>query len=475
MFPMTNEERAQLRSLNSKLEKHAPANQTVGSYYKGTYRTRMLGLGLPPVAQQMIPRVGWAATVVDTLEERLELLGWADSSGNDDDELRDVYRDSGVLSESSAAHIDALVHGIGFLTVTAGGRGESKVLIRAHSATSTTADIDHRTGLVRSAVTHHSATSATLWGPELIVELARETENGTWGVVARIEHGMGATPVVALVNKTRAGDRRGRSEITPAVVSSIDSATRTLLAMDVNREFLSVPSRYALGMDVDQFEGADGQAADAWKLVSTRMLVAPRDEDGELPSFGEFSSVSAGPYLEQVRGLAEVLAAEAGIPASYLGIEASTPSSADAIRQREARLIRKAERRISQFGRGWAVVGRMVRAILADASFYDVDAPTPRWADPATPTVAATADAMTKLVGAGVVPVCDVVWERLGFSDTEIQRMEAVLTRQNAANRLSALAGLASGASSQAVAAAAGEEGTPSVTEDPDAALTEGE
>ena len=70
MFPMTNDERAQLRSLNAKLEKHAPANRTAGEYYKGTYRTRMLGLGLPPVARQMIPRVGWAATVVDTLGRR---------------------------------------------------------------------------------------------------------------------------------------------------------------------------------------------------------------------------------------------------------------------------------------------------------------------------------------------------------------------------------------------------------------------
>ena len=93
-------------------------------------------------------------------------------------------------------------------------------------------------------------------------------------VAERIPHSMGRVPLVAVVNRTRAGDRRGRSEITPGIITAINSATRALRAMDVNREFFSTPQRYGIGLSEENFEGVD-----SWKLISTRMLLAPRDEE----------------------------------------------------------------------------------------------------------------------------------------------------------------------------------------------------
>ena len=452
MALLNADDRALVKGLSDLLAGYDYGNQRREAYYRGRYYAPSLGISIPPNSVLNKVTVGWAATVVDTIEERIEFLGWSDASGEDDELLASVYESSDVGSESSAVHSDALMYGIGFLSVTAGGPGEPEVLVRAHSARSTTAEINARTGLVEAGITYHSDREATLWKPDEVVELSRDSEHGLWGVVERIPHSMGRVPLVAVVNRTRAGDRRGRSEITPGIISAINSATRALRAMDVNREFFSTPQRYGIGLSEENFEGVD-----SWKLISTRMLLAPRDEEeGTEPKFGEFSTVSPGPYLDQIKGLASLVATESGIPESYFNIPHSNPTSADAVRAMENRLIKRAERRCRQFTRPWVEVGRLARAV-ATGKLDIEDSPRVRWADPATPTLAATTDAMVKAVQSGVLPVNEVVWRRMGLTDHEIESIEAVQAEARAGERLLRLAGVARGASEEALMAAGGE------------------
>jgi hypothetical protein len=49
------------------------------------------------------------------------------------------------------------------------------------------------------------------------------------------------------------------------------------------------------------------------------------------------------------------------------------------------------------------------------------------WSDPATPTYAQKADAVTKLVGAGILPV-EQAWEDLGYSSAQQGRMQQMRT-----------------------------------------------
>ena len=452
MALLNEDDRALVKSLSHRLAGHDYGNQRREAYYRGRYYAPSLGIGIPPNSVLNKVTVGWAATVVDTIEERIEFLGWSDAAGEDDELLASIYEASDIGSESSAVHSDALMYGIGFLSVTAGGPGEPEVLVRAHSARSTTAEINARTGLVEAGITYHSNREATLWKPDEVVELSRDSEHGLWEAVERVPHSMGRVPLVAVVNRTRAGDRRGRSEITPGIISAINSATRALRAMDVNREFFSTPQRYGIGLSEENFEGVD-----SWKLISTRMLLAPRDEEeGTEPKFGEFSTVSPGPYLDQIKGLASLVATESGIPESYFNIPHSNPTSADAVRAMENRLIKRAERRCRQFTRPWVEVGRLARAVAT--GHLDVeDSPRVRWADPATPTLAATTDAMVKAVQSGVLPVNEVVWRRMGLTDHEIESIEATQAEARAGERLMRLAGVARGASEQALMAAGGE------------------
>lgn len=453
------EDQRLVKSLEGRLANYDVGNQRRELYYKGKYYAPSLGIGIPPNSVLNKVSVGWASTVVDTLEERIEFLGWADSSGEDDELLTRVYEDSDVGSESSAVHSDALIFGVGFVSVTRGGEGEPEVLVRAHSARSTTADIDPRTGLVTAGLTFHSGREATLWKSDEIVELSRRSEHGVWDVVRRIPHSMGRVPLVAVVNKTRAGDRKGKSEITPGIITAINSATRALRAMDVNREFFSTPQRYGIGLSEENFEGVN-----SWELISSRMLLAPRDEDeGTEPKFGEFSTVSPGPYLDQVKGLASLVATESGIPESYFNIPHSNPTSGDSIRATENRLIKSSERRCRRYSSPWVEVGRLIRAVVTGV-FSVEDSPRTRWGDPATPTLAATTDAMSKAVASGILPVSEVVWRRMGLSDHEIEALNRVMNDKRALERLAALSQVTRGASEEALAAA--DRGEPSVGAD---------
>jgi hypothetical protein len=132
----------------------------------------------------------------------------------------------------------------------------------------------------------------------------------------------------------------------------------------------------------------------------------------------EFAPASPQPYIDQLKGLAVQVASAAGLPEAYFGITHENPVSADAIRAGEARLVKKAERRQAGFGLAWQEVGLLVLTMLGhpdQAAHIGCS-----WRDPATPTQAATADATTKLVAAGVLPpTSTVTMTRVGLTPAE--------------------------------------------------------
>ncbi|MGP5147180.1 phage portal protein [Corynebacterium variabile] len=455
---LTTVERDMLRDLDQRLTTHAVTNAAVGAFYDEDYTVRSIGV-TPDLASLRGMVIGWGSTVVDVLEERVNLLGWSVGDAEADKVLGDLFTDSGADAEAHEAHTDAFVYGCGFVSVTAGTGAESPVLVRAHSALHSTAKINARTGLAEYAVTTAGSCSRTLWTDTEVVEMVRDSDTAPWRVDSRTDHHMGRCPVVPLINRSRAGKRSGRSEITPSIRSYITSATRGLRAMDVNREYFSTPQRYGVGLSPDQFVGADGTQQSGWDLVSSKMLLAPRDEDGDAPEFGEFSTVSPGPYLEQIRGLAGLVSTEAGIPESYLGITTANPSSADAIRQMESRLVTRAKRRCTMFSAAWSEIGRMALAILTGTPVDETPRPRCRWGEPGTPTTAATVDALTKLISVGSVPATsELVWEKAGFDDAERRQLRAEVARAESNQRLTALSAMLNGGSTTNALAAMTED-----------------
>lgn len=408
--------------LRKKLMRHDAKNAELERYYEGKNRLKDMRISIPPQLAEVNSVVGWAGTTIQVLEERLDFEGYIapDTLG-----LQDIYRANDLDVESGLGHIDSLVFGTSFAVVGAGMEGEANPLITIESPKRMTGTYDLRRRRMTAALSldrDYNGTPQTgaLYLPDVTIYL-QFVKDVPFDVM-RDEHGMGRLPVVAIVNNPRSSDPHGRSEITRAVRSYTDSAMRTLLGAEVAREFYSAPQRYILGADEDVFLDSDGNALDPWKVYQGRLLGIPANQDGQMPTVGQFAANDPRPYFDQIRAYATLLAAETAIPASYLGFQTDNPSSADAIRQMEARLVKRAERRQKQFGRAWTEVARLALLVRDGAIPPEADNIRPQWRDPSTPTRAAAADEAVKLISAGVLLAdSEVTYNRIGLSDTDKQ------------------------------------------------------
>ena len=158
-------------------------------------------------------------------------------------------------------------------------------------------------------------------------------------------------------------------------------------------------------------------------------MIPPQVDDNGDPvevKLHEFRPAPPTPYIDQVKLYSQLLAAESGMPAPYLGFVTDNPASADSIRQQEYRLVKRAERRQVSFGLAWrevAYLSLLLRDGAVDpAVFRQVGT---KWRDAATPTRAAAADEAAKLIGAGVLPPdSSVTWDRIGLSAQEQQQLD---------------------------------------------------
>lgn len=414
-----------------KLVATAPHNAKKAQAYDAKRLARQLGIAVPPNFRNVETVVGWPGTVVDTLEERSNLEQILVPGGADLG-LQEILDDNHYFIEAGGVHVDSLIHGIGFGIVGRGvlDDGEPDVLITFESPLTTTADYSRRLRRNTSAASFAfdqvgTPKEVTLYTLNQTIRATRSF-GGPWTVVDRDQHDQNRCPVVGFPNRRRPSDTSGRSEITRAVLGYTDHAIRTLLGMDIARDFYSAPQRYILGADESAFQDANGNAKGAWETYIGRVLALTRDENGDLPQVGTFAAASPQPYADGLRVLAQLLAAEAALPVSYLGIVTDNPASADAIREAAARLISRAGRRNDLWGVQHGEVGYL--ALLTRDGEVPPEAKRllSVWADPATPTPSAQADRAVKLTQGDrpiLPPETDVARELAGLTIQQRDRL----------------------------------------------------
>jgi hypothetical protein len=260
------------------------------------------------------------------------------------------------------------------------------------------------------------------------------SESGGWEVVDRDIHNLGVVPVVRMANRQRTADRVGRSEITPEVMSITDAACRRLMGMEVAAEFFGAPQRYILGASESAFQDAEGNPLDAWQTYIGRMLGLERDENGDIPTVGQFPAHDPSGMTKIIDLYARIMSSQFGLPPHMLGYTTDNPASADAIRSTEAKLVKRSERRIRRFGAAWQQAMRLALWVRDGEPPDKARRIETVWRNPATPTVAAQVDATVKLVQQGILPAdSDVTLEMAGF--TEAQRQRVTTDRRRASGR----------------------------------------
>jgi hypothetical protein len=313
------------------------------------------------------------------------------------------------------------------------------VLVSVESTESCTVEWDYRlrrakSGLSQTRDRNGTVVMETLYLPDETISFKRVL--GRMVVTTRDPHKLGRVPVARLVNRQRASDVDGRSEITRGVEYLTYAALRTLCGLEINREFYTTPKWTATNTDPEVFGMSDEKSPAenkkaGWTATAGRLNAIPPQEDvnGDPiePKLQEFRPAPPTPYIDQIKMYAQLLGTEAGFPASYLGFATDNPPSADSIRQLEARLVKRAERRQASFGMGWREVAHLALLIRDGVvNLGDVRKATPKWRDAAIPTRAAAADEVMKYVAAEVLrPDSPVTWDRAGFSPEEQAKLAA--------------------------------------------------
>lgn len=443
---LTPDERATVQRLVEQLQNAQRHNNLMERYYEGKNFVRDLGIAIPPHLRDLEAVVGWPGVAVDSVEERLDHDGWT-VTGSDqlESEVEEIVEANQLDDELGAGRLDALIYGIAYITAGTGAAGEPSPLVTIESPRWMTGLWNRRRRAIDAAM-------SVTWGSEypgqvtdvtlyLMGETVRLQANGIgqWRVVDRDAHGLPFVPVWPLINRRRRGDEGGRSEITRAIRSVTDNAVRTVLGMEIHREFHVAPQRWIMGASESAFVGPDGKPKTAWETYLGRVLALEANERGETPEVGQFPSSSPSGYIEQLRALAQMAASESGVPVKSFGlVHESNPASADAALVDESRLNKRVERRQRTFGRTEAAAMR--GALWIHHGTDPGVTPTPVYRPAATPTLAASADATQKLVSAGILPPhSDVTLRRIGLTEAERAQVRDDWRRERAGAMIAAL------------------------------------
>ena len=425
---LSEADNATLNDCLAQLNSVSGINETRRNYFESKQRVRQLGIAIPPQLNSFETVLGWPYKAVKSLATRVKLGGFA-VPGSDvaDFGIDRIWADNRLGIETHHAHMSALTYGVSFVAVMAGGSGEPAAVIRALSPTSSTAlwDANKRRAVAAVSVT---ATDSGL-PSEFILYLEDKVVtgrrvDGRW-VVESAPHSLGRCPVVVLAYDSSPEYPFGRSRISQGVMKITDEAIRTSLRMEVSAEFYSSPQRYLLGADESAFTGADGTQRTGWDAVLGRLLAIGKDEDGDTPTVGQFQQMSMQPHTEMLRTIGAKFSGETSIPLNALGIIHDNPASDAAMHTAYLDLNADAESAHEPFGAAWIDAMRMAVEI-ATGSADGLELLSTKWRNPATPTLAAQADATTKLVAAGVLPPDSAVTlELMGFDQTTIDRITA--------------------------------------------------
>lgn len=427
---LSADESAAVARLEQKLNDVAPQMRSRHAYYEGEQRLRQLGLAVPPSLQQFLTIVNWPRMAVDGVEERLDLEGFRFPGVDEaDDELWRIWQDNNLDEESGLAHLDALIYKRSYVCVGANEDDEATPLVTVESPFELVHEMDARKREVSAAlrlydVQNGRATRGTLYLPDATVWLSWDGSAGRWTDVDRDDHRMGVVPVVPLVNRARASNRDGDSEMKD-VIPLTDAAARSLTNLQVAQETHVVPQRFVLGATQGDFVDQNGQPLTKWEAYFNSVWALANDQAkvGQLPA-AELKNLT-----DSVDHYARLASGVAALPPNYFGLAADDAASADAIRSREARLVKRCERKQTAWGGAWEQVMRLVLYVATgeeDASARRLQA---LWRDPATPTEAQRADAVVKKVQAGILPR-EGAWDDLKYSPARQDRLREQFRRQ---------------------------------------------
>ena len=402
-------------------------------YYDGKNVLKDFGISIPPQLLNVETIVGWPQKSVDSMAVRCRFDGFTANDAETQAMLDQVDERSRLRVKYRQTVQSTLIHSCAFATVTLDDNGKSKIdFYSAERAAARWDDSEGRIayGMVIDDFENGEPSEITMYTDNAAVHIWRSF-GGMWDWEAQ-PYRMGRPTMEAFAYRPTFNKPFGQSRISRAVMSITDSAVREALRTEISAEFFTSPQKYLLGADKDAFENKT-----KWEAYIGNIFAVGRDEDGNIPQFGQLTQGSMQPHSDYMRSLAARFSGETNVPISTLGVIHDQPASAEAIYAASEPLIIECE----DFNDG---ARESIKTLAVMAIAGELDKPydeleerytdfVPNFRNPAMPSVVSQTDAMVKV--ASVVPGfagTDVFFEQIGFAE-DMRKKALSEIRENAA------------------------------------------
>lgn len=325
-------------------------------YYEMKNIVRDFHISTPPELFWFASSLGWCGKAVDTLADRLNVKGF----NNDNFDMENIFKMNNPDILFDSAILSALISSCCFIYVSADENGFPR--LQVIDGANATGIIDPITGMLKEgyAVLERDEHDVPNLEAYFVAGRTDYFENGKFAY--SIENACEYPLLVPFINRPDCKRPFGHSRISRACMDLQNSAIRTIKRSEIGAEFFAYPQKYITGLAED-FE------IDKWKASMSSLLTLTKDEDGDHPIVGQFTTQSMTPHLEQLRMFASLFAGETGLTLDDLGFMSGNPSSSDAIRNQHENLRLTARKAQKTFGSGIINVG-LVSASLRDGFPY---------------------------------------------------------------------------------------------------------
>ena len=327
-------------------------------YYEMKQAMRRVSALIPPEFRTLTYALGWCAKAVDTLSDRIVFDGFE----GDIAQLGQIYKLNNPDVLPGSAALSALISSCSFLYI--GRRADGFPTIEVIDGGHATGEIDTTTNLLTEgyAVLHRDEFGT----PDLEAHfLPYKTVYYRDGKEAETFRHKAPYPLlVPVIFRPDARRPFGHSRISRACMEIVQSALRTMLRTEVGAEFYSVPQKYIVGLESELIKSFDKGRASL-----SSFLAFSKDGDGEKPSLGQFQAGSMAPFLDQMKMLASLFAAETGLTLDDLGFTTENPSSEEAIKASHENLRLTARRAQQTFGTGFLNAGYLAACVRDNYSY----------------------------------------------------------------------------------------------------------
>lgn len=444
---LSSDEKAIIRRLSTKIRADYRRLKKFDNYYELEQRVKHIGIALPvDVAEdfEVILNVPRMAVDEPVRRQNLRFFYRVGDQTRADDALMESWEYNNLGSKSRLLQKETRIFGRAWAMVGTNPDDRNHPLITLEDPRNVACDVDVARSRARSALRMYrdedaKKTLGTLYLPDSTIHVVRTAAG--WEVTSRDDHGLGAVPIVGFLNRPRAGDFAGTSEMTD-VIGPTDAIARMITNMGVAGDTHALPSRWAAGVKKEDFVDENGKEMAMWDAYIT----AIRATENPNAKFGQFEASDLKNFHESVNNLLAWCALMLGLPTRYTNPNTVNPASEGAIYADLERLVQNVNDMNLFDGDSWSwVMGLEER--FRTGEWGSPNSIRARWHNPETTTFSQVVDGLTKLRSVGAVSV-EGMWDEMGWDEARKRQERLRLAEEGQADPvLSQLLDKVSGAS----------------------------